>query len=230
MTGRGTAASIRAAIAAGILGSVGACELQQLDAVTAPRPDAGGDESPGTALSGGPTDAASDAPVDASNTACSALAPVIEWTFDTSNDGWMITSSQDARATTSWTGAIGNPAPGALELDVGDAAPDANGLSVVWVYKEISAVDLTGGTVSAWVLLDRGPSPQLLSFVQTAPAEAWGDNGEIQIPQGIWTCLSIAVSSPVTTQGQYEPAQVIKIGFEMIGAPFRLLIDSVRAE
>lgn len=230
MTGRGTAVALRAAITAGVLGSIGACQLQQLDAVTVPTPDADRDESLAPAPSAGPIDGASDASANASNNACSmAVAPVLEWTFDRSNDGWMM-SSQGAKVTLSWTGATGNPAPGALEVDADDPVPDADEPSVAWVYREISAVDLTHGTVSAWVFVDRGSSPRFLSFVQTAPAEAWGDNGEVRVPEGVWTCLSIAVSSPATTQGQYEPEQVIKVGFEMIGAPFRVLIDSVRAE
>ena len=261
MTERRSRASLGAAMAAGVMGMGAACDPIPLDALTAPGPltDAAtaampGDETDAVAdaTTDGVTDASTDGPEalvsdapsesaavgeslpsdEASTQACTATQPpLVAWNFDSSVDGWILSSSSSPAVTMSWSGSTGYPSPGALEVDLAEGASDAAGPTVAWVNVDMTALDLAGRTVAAWVWLDSGPSPLLLSFVQTQTSYAWADNGELQLAPGTWTCVSLQVSSPATMQSQYDPTQIFRIGFEVIAtAPFRLFIDSVRAE
>lgn len=267
---RDAATPLRVAKAVALLGIVGGCELQQLDAVRESAPDASTSDmdafvAPDVSLdayeattmdayeaaavadeaspdgSGVEPDAPSDAVADlgsganpdASGQACNASgAPVLSWTFDANINGWLQSSDPGAETSVSWSGAAGNTSPGTLEVDYAGAAPDATGGPLrSRVYTEMTARDLTGRTVSAWVRLDQGQSPDFFSYVQTQTNYAWADNGAIRIPAGTWTCVSFPLASPVTVQSGYDPTQVIRIGYMMEGvAPFRILIDSVRVE
>lgn len=255
MKRRVLAAVLRAAMAAAALELAAACKVEQLDALNGPAEDADGADASKTGLADAPTEngpardadradatenGPADAPTDttsdgsgeASVQACmGAGTPVLSWTFDTTEDSWVL-SSEGADVTTSWSGATGDPTPGALEVNFTGLSPDAGGPgATTWVHAEIPTTNLTGRTVSAWVRLNSGPSPQFLSFVQTETAYAWADNGELRLPLGSWTCVSLPISSPVDAYSQYDPTQVVRIGFEMIAtAPFQLLIDTVRVQ
>jgi hypothetical protein len=83
-------------------------------------------------------------------------------------------------------------------------------------------------TMSAWVKLTSGPSPQLKVFAQTGSQYAWSDNGTIFLSAGVWTCVSLPFSSPSYQQATYDPTQVIRIGFEMLAtSSFQLYVDTV---
>src|SRR5208282_4640734 len=131
-------------------------------------------------------DTGSESPdVGASLVCTTAIAPVVSSTFDTTDDSWILSSSStDTQVTMSWYGGSGDPAPGSLAVDFTGTASDSSGPAVIWVHEEMTAIDLTGRTVSAWVWLDSGPSPQFLSFVQTETAYAWGDYGEMLLTPG----------------------------------------------
>jgi hypothetical protein len=210
----------------------------------------GGDDADGTTLSDSAigadaddaalSDVHTDTPLDGANessstTACTAGgAAVVGWTFDTNADvtKWMLAFDPGAQVTMSWSGLMGNPSPGALEVNLAAVAPDAGGLHV-WVHGNVvPAANLTGRTVSALVWLESGPSPEFYSFVQTTVGGySWGDNGKVELTPGVWNCVTIPVSSPATRLLGYDPAQVIRIGYMMVATtPFRLLIDSVRAQ
>jgi hypothetical protein len=223
------AAVLRAALAAAALGLAGACQVEQLDALNGPAQDADVADA-GHAVA--PGDTTSDGSSGASGQACMATGtPVLAWTFDTTDDSWIL-SSEGADVTTSWSGATGDPTPGALAVDFAGLSPDAGGPgATIWVHAEIPASDLTGRTVSARIWLNGGQSPQFLSFAQTQTAYAWADNGEVRLPLGSWTCVVLPISSPVDAYPQYDPTQVVRIGFEMIAtAPFQLFVDSVRVQ
>jgi hypothetical protein len=224
--------AIHGAMAAAALGLTNACRVEELDALHGSALDAGGAGAVETGPADATTNTASDGASEASAQACmSAGIPVLAWTFDTTDDSWIL-SSQDAEVTMSWSGAMGNPTPGGLEVDFTGPSPDASVPgATIWVHAEIPATDLTGRNVSAWVWLGSGSSPQFLSFAQTQTAYAWADNGELRLPQGAWTCVSLPISSPVDVDPPYDPTHVIRIGFEMIATvPFQLYIDSVRVE
>jgi hypothetical protein len=222
-----TAALLRTgALSGGIALAIAACSPEQVDAV---------------ALVGSTGDATvQDADVieesslegSSQSLACSSAAtPVQEWTFDTTTEGWVIGVNTGVSATISWTGSMGYPTPGALQLDFTPGPPDSGVTSGLWIHLELPPTDLTGRTLAAWAWLESGPSPAFLTYVQTGSSYAWADDGEHTLAPHTWTCLSLPVSHPSFNQPGYDTTQVIRIGFEMLSnSPFQVFIDTVRYE
>jgi hypothetical protein len=239
----------RAASLGGVAALLVACSLEQIDAISAP-PSDGGDATPeeegiqveASAETGGTFDGAPLADVGptgieggvdgaaASSAACSgSIAPVQAWTFDTSIEGWILSEDTGVGAQLAWTSSTGYPTAGALEVDFTPPPADSGDGNVMWIHEEMTAGDLTGRTVSAWVWLDSGPSPEFMVFDQTQTDYAWADNGVLTLPSKTWTCVTIPISTPAFSQPMYDTTHVIRIGFQMQGtAPFRMYVDTVR--
>jgi hypothetical protein len=169
--------------------------------------------------------------------ACSGSPNVVrQWTFDSDPQSWTLNMDRGVQGRLGWSGSIGDPSPGALQVDftpttiVDARSVDAGAASGAWVqYATTPLGDLSGRTISAWVLLDRGPSPQLKVFVQTGTQYAWADNGTITLIPHTWTCVSMPVSAPAYNGPNYDATYVTVLGLEMRGsAPFRVYVDTVR--
>jgi hypothetical protein len=238
-----------AAVATAFASWLGGCGFEEIDALA---PGFGeGVEGGATGLDAGapvdaaaeqgssdePSDSADDAeplPVDgdvASNLPCTSGAPPLRsWTFDSDTEGWVLLLNSGVSGGVSWTGSTGDPSPGALEVDVTQMPADAGTPMGGWAEFQATALgNLTGRVVSAWVWLESGTTPNLKLFVQTGSQFTWADNGTIHLVPHVWTCMSLAVSSPSYTNGpDYDPQNVVRVGFEMLGpTPFRVYVDSV---
>jgi hypothetical protein len=222
--------------------ALAACDLTQLDAIAeAPGGSASniqGNPSPQDAGNAGDADGASAAdapgepPLEAgplSLPCASDISALAEWTFDSTVEGWIAFSDTGGQATLGWNGSLGDPSPGALEVDVTPKPNDAGVISGAEVaYDMPSPTDLSLRTIAAWVRLESGAPPHLKTMVQTGAQYAWADNGTTYLTLGAWTCVSLDVSTPSYSQPQYDPTQVIRLGFEMLGTtPFVLAIDDV---
>jgi hypothetical protein len=189
---------------------------------------------------GGPIDGSSaieagDAtlPPDAnpSAEACSSSQTAARaWNFDTTTEGWVAPAGSGAQTTLVWTGAIGNPNPGSLAADI--SALDGSNHSTLVQYSGSPALgNLSGRTISAWVMVESSTTQDAKLFVQTT-SFAWADNGTIHLAPHVWTCMSLSVSGPSynTLSPPYDPTMGLRIGIELgVGAsPFRLYVDSVR--
>jgi hypothetical protein len=131
--------------------------------------------------------------------------------------------------TLTWTGSTGDPQPGALQVDVTPAVGDAGALTGGWVLYNMSATNLTGRTISAWVWLNTATSPEFKVFVQTGTQYVWADGGSLRLEPYTWTCVSLNLMAPAYNQPEYDPTSVISLGFEMLGTtPFQLYVDTVR--
>jgi hypothetical protein len=162
-------------------------------------------------------------------TPCGPEKVVQEWTFDVSVEGWTISAETNVDAGLTWTSAMGNPSPGALEVSVTPRKSDAGVTSGAWPQYDVTLGDLSNRTISAWVWLESGPSPELKLFVQTGTQFVWADNGTVRPSPEAWTCVSLPVSSPSYNQEDYDPTDVVRLGFQLFGAePFRVYIDTVR--
>jgi hypothetical protein len=230
-------------IALTLAASASACIWQDYDAVTGPdavpdvvSPDsATATDAPDTsdvADVSVATDATSDASlgVDATpSSACSVSStPLQSWTFDSTTQSWGSYTDTGVTANLTWTGALGDPSPGALSFVVTPGDGSSQG---AWIRYAGSLGDLTGRTVAAWVFLDNGASPHLKVFAQTGSSYAWGDGGTLSLPTGQWTCVSLTLSSPAYNQPGYDPSNVISIGFETLAVDsFELYVDSVRID
>jgi hypothetical protein len=179
-------------------------------------------------------DAATDVSTPSSPACGKATAPVMQWTFDTAIESWISTPSKGATAPLTWTGSTGDPTDGALQVvytPPSESVADSGTQDGVWLDVDINPSDLSKRTVSAEVWLDEGPSPQFRTFVQSETDYAWADNGLVVLPLRTWTCVSLPVSTPDFSQPEYDPTQVIRIGFEMLtNVPLRIYIDTVRVE
>jgi hypothetical protein len=161
--------------------------------------------------------------------ACANGPAAMQWSFDANVDGWTLAIDTNVQAQLAWIGGVGYPAAGALRVDVAPRASDAGGLSGAWLRYEMGGTDLTGRTVSAWVWLESGASPHLKTFVQTGTQYAWADDGTVLLSPHVWTCVSLPVSAPSYNQPSYNPGNVVRIGFEVLGqSPFVLFVDTVR--
>jgi hypothetical protein len=161
---------------------------------------------------------------------CSTGAPLREWTFDTDSEGWVFLMNPGVSGGVSWTGAAGDPSPGTLDVDVTSVPPDAGTANGGWVEFQATPLgNLSGRVLSAWVWLEAGPTPNLKIFVQTGSQFVWADNGTVHLQPHVWTCVSLAVSSPAYTNGpDYDPQNVVRLGFEMLSPePFHVYVDSV---
>jgi hypothetical protein len=234
MTPRSPVAASRARLARGapvaLAAAAAACGWAQLDAV-GPLPDlavldAGAVDGDAVAVHDGADDSAAG---DASSLcAPTATAALDQWTFDTTAQGWSYTFDTGVRTTLSWTGLLGQPSAGALAFDVTPRAIDAGGTSGAWLQYDTPLGDLTGRIVSAWAWLDSGTSPHLKVFAQTGSQYVWADNGTVTLAPHVWTCVSLPISSPSYDQAAFDPTDVVRIGFEMIGTEaFDVVVDTV---
>ncbi len=180
----------------------------------------------------GAPDGASPADADMSSVPCnSGLTPVQEWAFDSDTEGWILSMNSGVLGGVSWNDNVGDPSLGALQVEITSALSDGGAANGAWAEYQATALgNLTGRTISAWLWLDSGPSPNIKLFVQTGSQYTWADNGTVQLASHGWTCISMAVSSPSYTNGpNYDPTSVVRIGFEMVGSsPFRVFVDTVR--
>jgi hypothetical protein len=226
----------RGGLAAGCVALLSACGWASLDVlVPAPLVSVSGDDgSPGASDS--PSMAEPDgaggeeiptAPPTADCT--SSAAAVDQWTFDTSVQGWTLSLDPDVQASVAWASSMGEPSPGAIQVDVTPAVSDAGTINGAWLQLDAALGDLSGLTASAWVWLDRGATPHLKLYLQTGSQYGWADNGTVYLPLQTWICVSLPISSPAYQQASYDPTDTVRVGFEMLGtAPFRLYVDSVR--
>ncbi|MDP8999505.1 MAG: hypothetical protein M3O46_05280 [Myxococcota bacterium] len=165
-----------------------------------------------------------------SNDPCmGSQTPVRQWTFDSNAQGWLLSMNAGVQGSLTWTGTIGMPAPGALQIDVN---PGRASLGAWARYVAMPVGDLSGRTISAWLWLESGPTPRVKLYVQTGTQYTWADNGTISLALRAWTCVSVAVSAPSYTNGpNYDPTNVVRLGFELLSnsaSPFRIYVDTVR--
>jgi hypothetical protein len=116
-----------------------------------------------------------------------------------------------------------------VEVQIAPLKRDKGSPNGGWIQYAHTFGDLTGRTVSAWVWLESGPSPDLQVFAQTGTQYDWGDNGTVQLRPQTWTCVSLAISTPYYNQPSYDPTDVVTTGFLFLGlASFAVYVDTVR--
>jgi hypothetical protein len=230
----------RAIFVGALAAAAGGCAWDHLDAVTAlpgipPAAEASeaGPDANAAAADAGSGDDTGDAVeamanADAGTPCAPSVAPIEQWTFDSTLEGWTDTFDTGVQASLVWTGSTGQPAPGAIDFNVTPGPSDAGKASGAWIRYDMPLGDLAGRTVAAWVWLAGGPSPHLKVFAQTGSQYVWADNGTVDLAPRTWTCVSLPVSSPSYDQASFDPTDVVRIGFETLSTePFELVVDGV---
>jgi hypothetical protein len=152
------------------------------------------------------TDAAigGDAPP---NTSCAqAGTPTQVWSFDTGLQGWELSGS----GSMVWTGAVGDPGLGAVEVDWSGSTTHPRLVQ--------SLGNLSGHIITAeiWVDVDANVTAKL--FAQTGAKLSWGDGGVVTPTPGQWTCMALDMNNPAFSKPQFDPTNVQIIGFELSGS------------
>jgi hypothetical protein len=203
------------------------CGWTELDAIA----QDGVEDAAGAQDDAAPLDA-SMAPPDseASSVACSGNGETVDdWTFDSDVEGWALALDTDVVATLGWTGSTGHPSLGALQVEVKPSQHDGGAANGGWLKHSDAYGDLSGRTVSAWVWLESGETPNLKVFAQTGTQYVWSDNGTVHLRPKTWTCVSLPISTPSYNQPGYDPTDVVDIGFELLGSSsFEVYVDTVR--
>jgi hypothetical protein len=188
--------------------------------------------SPGTGIGGSPgqgggfadasqPDTADDltAPNDTAGppaTCTQAGSPIRVWSFATSVEGWELSGT----GTMVWTGAIGDPAPGAIQVDCGG--------QVVHPRLVQALGDLRGRILTAELWLDSGVNVSVKLFVQTGSRLVWADGGLVTPTPGQWTCLALDIDNPFFSRQQYDPTDIQIVGLEVSAmGTSRVYIDEV---
>jgi hypothetical protein len=172
--------------------------------------------------SAGAGDSLGDAGQSGSGTGCAPAVPAATWAFDQTVEAWQLSLDSSTSGTLVWTGATGDPTPGALQLDA-----TINGKQAVRVLLEQTFPDLTGKTLYARVFLDSGSGVGVKPFVQTGVT--WAEGPAVALATKQWTCLNLDLANPTTTtSGAVDPTDVRRIGVVVYGATtFRLYTDYV---
>jgi hypothetical protein len=173
-------------------GSVGAGGTGQGGSIDASQPDVGAaDRSPPNDTSSPPT------------TCGPPGAATKLWSFTSNVDGWDF-----ADGTMVWTGAVGDPDPGALQVDWTGALP-------VHPRRVEALGDLRGHVVTAHVWVAPGAAVGIKVFVQTGQRYWWADGGMVTPPAGQWTCVTLDIDNPAFGRQQYDPRDVQVLGLEL---------------
>ena len=166
------------------------------------------------------------------------------YTFDTDMQGFVATFSipADLGKTLVWSASEGDPAAGALQLDVAFAALDQK---VNAQLNFAGPTDFTGKTISARVKLASGLTTDAANpggaklYIKTGDAYVYAANDwtNLEVASiGTWITLSLAVDAPpyVDAAGTNNPAAVREIGVEIATsstsadfAPAVVYIDSI---
>jgi hypothetical protein len=160
----------------------------------------------------------------AAATGCAPAVPAATWAFDETVEGWQLSLDGGTSGTLVWTGATGDPTPGALQLD----ATISSSKQTVRVLLEQTFPDLTGKTLYARVFLDSASGVMVKPFVQTGASYNWAEGPGVVLATQQWTCLKLDFANPATGGATIDPTDVRRIGVLVIGATtLRLYTDYV---
>ena len=148
---------------------------------------------------------------------CGPVGSVIKtWSFATDVESW-----EFADGTMTWVGTVGQPDPGALQVDWLGALP---------VHPRYAQPlgNLRGRTVTARMWVDAGASVGIKVFVQTGSRDWWADGGIVTPTPGQWTCVTLTIDNPAFSRQQYDPSDVQILGVEFqTTTSGRVYIDQV---
>lgn len=154
---------------------------------------------------------------------CGPAAPTATWSFASDREGWQVEADPGASGDLSWSGARGDPAPGALEI----AATVAGDVNNVRVYLDQSPLDLSGKVLYARVFLESGAGVSAKVFVQSAGG-TWGDGQEVSLDAQQWHCVSFDPREPAVVTPGFDRTAVRRVGVFFFGdASARLYVDQV---
>jgi hypothetical protein len=128
--------------------------------------------------------------------------------FDTSSP---FVQARGANSTLTWTGAVGNPSPGAYDFVI-----PAGGTA------EIYTASLTGNLGGRHMLLNvyvvAGTNVRTRLFVETGSQPSRGYGEYISAPHAAWNCASLDLQTPAVSDTGFDPRNVSAAGLEVEGS------------
>jgi hypothetical protein len=122
-----------------------------------------------------------------------------------------LVTARGSSASVTWTGAEGNPAPGAL-----DFRNPAGGSA------ELFSPGLTGNLSQHVMLLNvqvaSGSNVRMRLFVETGASAQRGRGAYVSPPLGQWACASLDFDNPATADPGYDARSVTGAGLEVEGS------------
>jgi hypothetical protein len=154
---------------------------------------------------------------------CGPAVPTATWSFTSDGEGWQIEADPGASGNLSWSGAAGDPAPGALEID----ATVADGVNNVRLYLDQNPKDFSGKVLYARVFLESGSGVSAKVFVQSG-ASAWADGHDVYLDTQQWHCVSFDPRDASVLTPGFDRTAVRRVGVFFFGdARSRLYVDQV---
>jgi len=165
-----------------------------------------------------------------------AAAPKLDYTFDSSTDGFTLQTYVDTGTyrnlgalatdagvpdggtypTLSFNSTAGSPSPGSLQV----TADFTDYNQYVEVLLGVSSVDLTGTTLTALVQVDPAFNGGAFLYVKTGPSYVYGSGSGVTLTPGSWVPLSLDLSAVAAAGGDagIAPAMVREIGIHIYSA------------
>jgi hypothetical protein len=180
---------------------------------------------------GGSTDSgAADTTSDAGTDGGSDAGLVVDYTFDTSTQGWVLSNYADPNYDN-----LGAPDSGVtpvLEIDTSDGNPNPGSLEVIAPFTGYNqyvdaivnitpAINLAGRTLSAEARLVCGSFPSGGAKLHASTGSAYTYIGGTFVDAsmftpGTWVPLTLDLTSMQPVDGGYDPTMVVQIGIQMI--------------
>jgi len=129
--------------------------------------------------------------------------------FDADLEGFVVSGS--GGPTLTWTGAVGDPDLGAMELN-------ASSGGAMQVRNVTPPGDLSGRIMSANVYVAAGTAVDIILYVQSGSPAKWADGGTVTATVGQWYCLTLDLDNPVTTSASFDPTDVRVVGLDIQGS------------
>jgi hypothetical protein len=152
-----------------------------------------------------------------------AAPPPVNATFNTSAQGFGVAvySAPDASAppALNFDSSTGDPSPGSV---VATLPFTASGQSYVIQSPVQPTADLTGKTLSAWIMLEKadGGAGEFMSgyaqlFAESGSSYTSSSGGGKSLTPGVWTQLSVTTAALHTSTTTFDPTQVVQLGIQI---------------
>lgn len=154
--------------------------------------------------------------------------PLINYTFDTSTQGWTLNNFEQAGnldaqgaldggmldggvvPTLALDSSVGNPSPGALKVTA--TFTDYN--QYIDAIINLASMDLTGKTLHAKVMLMSGTFPgYAVIHASSTSTYIYDAKGYVGLTAGTWTDLTFDLSTATATG--WTPAQIVQVGIQV---------------
>ncbi len=142
-----------------------------------------------------------------------ALGAQEGWTFDTDTEGWLVKEDSEpatlaAETTLGWSDTEGDPAPGALRIDVPFSAREQQ----VQLRPENAALDLTRSRLSLSVRRDGEFDGGIMVYAMSGDDYEWTMHGWSMLNSDDWLTIDINPEMFIANNDAFDPSDIREFG------------------